>query len=207
VVEADISLSANSTNDVDITRHGFCPVLPNNASLFLNGQGNYTLPSGVTLAASYAEVAFSGQTSVNVVHNFGAYPVVQVVDNTGAVFVPLSIVNNTVNDFTATFAISTTGTIIASVGSPQPQALTITAANYTVLPTDRIVQETSGGKTITLYTAVGNTGREVVINNASSGGLTVNTTSSQTISAQLTQTLPSLSSMTVYSDGASWWII
>jgi hypothetical protein len=144
---------------------------------------------------------------VNVVHNFGTYPLVQVVDNTGAVLVPLSTVNNTLNDFTVTFNASTTGTIMASVGSPQPQALTVATGSYTVLTTDRIIKATGAGSTITLPTAVGNTGREFIINNASTGNLTVNTTSAQTMSAQLTQTLPAYSSMVVYSDGANYWII
>lgn len=207
VVEADISLSANSINDVTTARHGFCPVLPDNAALFLNGQGNYTLPSGLTISASYSATAFSGQTTVNVVHNFGTYPLVQVVDNTGAMLIPLSVVNNTLNDFTVTFTGSTSGTIMASVGSPQPQAVIAVSNNYTVLTTDRIVKVSAAGKTITLPTAVGNTGREFIINNASTGNVTVNTTLSQTISGQLTQVLPSYSSMVVYSDGSNYWIL
>jgi hypothetical protein len=55
---------------------------------------------------------FTAQTTVTVTHNFGVYPVVQVIDNTGAVFVPMGIVNNTLNDFTVTFSASTTGNII-----------------------------------------------------------------------------------------------
>lgn len=207
VVEADISLSNNSTNNVSTTRHGFAPILPDNPALYLDGQGNYTIPSGLTVSASYSATAFSGQTSVNVVHNFGAYPLVQVVDGSGIQFIPLSVTNNTLNDFTVVFSTSTSGTIMASVGSPQPQALTVTANNYTVLTTDRIVKVTASGKTVTLPTSVGNTGREFIINNASPGSVTVATTSSQTISAQLTQTLPAYSSMTVYSDGANYWII
>jgi hypothetical protein len=207
VVEADISLSANTTNDVTTARHGFCPVLPNNATLFLNGQGNYALPSGLTVSASYSATAFSGQTSVNVVHNFGAYPIVQVVDNTGAVLIPLTTINNTLNDFTVTFNVSTTGTIMASVGSPQPQALISVSSNYTVLNTDRIIKVTAAAAIITLPTSVGNTGREFIINNASTGNVTVATTSSQTISGQLTQLLPSYSSMIVYADGSDYWII
>ena len=208
VTEADISLSANATNDVTTARHGFCPVLPNNAAQFLNGQGNYTTPSGLTIAASYSLTSFSGQTSVTVIHNFGTYPIVQVIDNTGAVLVPLTTINNSLNDFTVTFNASTTGTIIASVGSPQPQAVTVVnAATYTVLQNDRIITVTAAGATITLLTAVGNTGREFNIDNASAGAVIVKTTSSQTIEGQLTQTLPPDSAMSVYSTGAVWRII
>lgn len=208
VTEADISLSAVSTNNVTTARHGFCPVLPNVATQFLNGQGNYTVPSGLTISASYSATSFSGQTSVSVTHNFGTYPLVQVIDNAGAMLIPLTIVNNTINDFTVTFATSTTGTIMASVGSPQPQAVTTIAATpYTVLTADRIVTVTASNAVITLPTAVGNTGREFNIDNASSTNITVGTTSSQTIQGQLTQTLPPNSAMTVYSNGANWRII
>lgn len=205
VVEADISLSNNSTNDVTTSKHGFCPILPNNATLFLNGQGNYAAPAGLTISNSYSLTAFSG-TSTTIIHNWGTYPIVQCLTG-GAVFQPLSIVHNTLNDFTVTFAVSTSGYIIASVGGPQPQALTVTAADYVVLVTDRIIKVTAMGKYITLPTSVGNTGREFYINNASTGNIYVNTTSSQLISNQLVQTLPPYSTMNVYADGAGYWII
>ena len=208
VVEADISLSANTTNDVSIAKHGFCPVLPNNANQFLNGQGNYTIPSGLTISASYSATSFSGQTSVTVIHNFGTYPLVQVIDNTGAMLIPLAVINNTINDFTVTFNASTTGTIMASVGSPQPQSVTVVAAStYAVLTSDRIVKVTASGCVVTLPTSVGNTGREFNIVNASTGTISVVGTSSQTINVQRTQTLPSYSAMTVFADGANYWII
>lgn len=206
VVEADISLSNNTTNNVSTSKHGFAPILSNNAVQFLNGQGNWTTPTA-GVANSYSLTTFSGQTSVNVVHNFSTYPNVQVIDNTGAVIIPLSIVNNTLNDFTVTFDASTSGSIIATVGSPQPQSLTVASGNYTVLVTDQIIKVTGAAAVITLPTAVGNTGRKFDINNASTGDITVNTTSSQTITNQLTQVLPSGSSMTVYSDGANYWFI
>ena len=208
VVEADISLSANTINDVSTVKHGFCPVLPNNATQFLNGQGNYAIPSGLTISASYSATSFAGQTTVSITHNFGAYPLVQVIDNTGAVLIPLSIINNTINDFTVTFNANTTGTIMASVGSPQPQAvITIASATYTVLTSDRIVKVTAPGCVITLPTSVGNTGREFNIVNASSGTISVAGTSSQTISTQLAQVLPTYSAMSVFADGANYWII
>ena len=208
VVEADISLSANTINDVSTAKHGFCPVLSNNANQFLNGQGNYSIPSGLTISASYSATSFAGQTTVSVTHNFGTYPLVQVIDNTGAVLIPLSIINNTINDFTVTFNANTTGTIMASVGSPQPQAvITIAIATYTVLASDRIVKVTAPGCVITLPTSVGNTGREFNIVNASSGTISVVGTSSQTISTQLAQVLPTYSAMSVFADGANYWII
>ena len=208
VVEADISLSANATNNVNTARHGFVPVLPNNANLFFNGQGNYTTPSGLSISSSYSATAFSGQTSINIIHNFGTFPIVQVVDLSGAVLIPLSIINNSVNDFTVAFSSAQTGTIMASVGSPQPQSVTVVAAStYTVLPADRIVKVTTANAVITLPTSVGNTGREYNIVNASTSIITVKCFGSQTINTQLTQTLPSYSAMTVFADGSGFWII
>ena len=205
VVEVDISLSNNSTNDATAARHGFLPILSNVATQFLNGQGAFATPSGT--AASYKLQAFSAQTSVTVTHNFGTYPVVQIIDNANLLIIPLEVTHNTLNDFTVTFTSSTTGNIVASVGSPQPQALTVVAADYTVLTTDMIVKITAAAKTMTLYTAVGNTGREVIINNASSGTCFVEGDGTETISTVPIQVLPSRSSMAIYSDGANWQII
>lgn len=205
IIEADISLTDITTNNATSSKHGFLPKLSNVATQFLNGQGNFATPAGTT--NSYLSTTFTSQTSVNVMHNFNVYPVVQILNNSGAVIIPLSITNNTANDFTVTFSASTTGTIIASVGSPQPNSVIVVAANYTILNTDKIVQSTASGVTITLPTAVGNTGRNYYINNASSGDITTNTTSSQTISGELTQILPPSSTMQVFSDGSNWWII
>ena len=204
VVEADMTLSNNSTNDATTTRHGFLPILSNVATQFLNGQGNFAVPSGT--AASYTTQAFSAQTTVTVTHNFGAYPIVQVIDNTGAVLVPLTTVNNSINDFTVTFDASTTGNIIASVGSPPASNLLVTAADYTLVAGDQIVKVTASGKVITLLTAVGRGGKTFTIDNASGGSITVNTTSSQTIQGVLSQPIGSQSAMVVYSDGANWRI-
>jgi uncharacterized coiled-coil protein SlyX len=71
-------------------------------------------------ADRYMETSFNAALSVNVVHNYGIYPLVQVCDNTGAVLIPQSIVNNTVNDYTVTFSQSTSGTIITTVGFNNP---------------------------------------------------------------------------------------
>ena len=60
--------------------------------------------------------AFTAQTSIVVTHNFGKYPVVNAIDNTGAVVVPLTITHSSVNAFTVTFSAATTGNIIAVIG-------------------------------------------------------------------------------------------
>ena len=56
--------------------------------------------------------SFTAQTSVTVTHNLGHYPIVQVIDNTGAKFDPTSITHASVNAFTVVMATSTTGNIL-----------------------------------------------------------------------------------------------
>jgi hypothetical protein len=40
------ALSNNTNHDVSITKHGFCPILPDDDTLYLDGQGNFTEPAG-----------------------------------------------------------------------------------------------------------------------------------------------------------------
>jgi hypothetical protein len=205
ISDTTISISDITTNNATTLAHGFLQKLPGGASTFLRADGAFATPSGTT--NSYLQQAFTTQTSVNVVHSFGVYPVVQVIDNTGAVIVPLTITNNTVNDFTVTFDASTTGNILASVGSPQPNSFVSVSDNYTTLSSDKIVKQTASGKIITLLTAVGRTGQEFIIKNSSTGSMTIATTSSQTIDGDLTGMISSDESLTVASDGANWIII
>lgn len=46
VVEADITLANNTTNNVSTSKHGFAPILPNDATKYLDGTGAYSVPSG-----------------------------------------------------------------------------------------------------------------------------------------------------------------
>lgn len=205
VVEDDIFLSNVSTNNATVSQHGFLPVLSGSATQFLNGQGNFSTPAA-SAPNSYGAVTFTG-TSQNVIHNFGAYPNVQVLNSSGAVIIPLSIVNNTLNDFTVTFSVSGTYTILYTVGSPQPQAVTtINSSTYTTLLTDRIITVTSAFATITLLTAVGNIGREFIVDNASTGDIYVVGTSGQTIEGETTQTIPVDDAINLYSTGSAWRI-
>lgn len=43
--DENIQLSDIITNDVSITKHGFAPKLPNDATKFLNGTGEYSVPN------------------------------------------------------------------------------------------------------------------------------------------------------------------
>lgn len=203
VVEADLALTDITTANATTLLHGFLPRLSGSATQFLNGQGNYATISGSSVPSSYIAVSFSGQTSVNVVHNFGVYPLVQVLDGSHVELIPQNVTDNTVNDFTVTFSSSTTGTIIATVGSPQPQGVLVVSADYAILTSDRIIQCSAAGKTITFPAASGNTGREFIVDNSSNGDITL-ASAGGNIEGETAQTLPSQSAVVVYSDGTNW---
>jgi hypothetical protein len=208
VVEADISFSNNATGNASASKHGFLPILDNVSTHFLNGQGNLVTVTATGSIPGYLSQSFSAQTSVNVIHNFGVLPVVQVVDNAGSPlqFVPLNVTHNSLNDFTVTFSVSSSGQILASAGSAPVPNLTATSTNYVITANDNIIKATTVNITITLPTAVGRQGKVYTIDNSTIGNVLTNTTSSQTINGNLTQTIPTQSAMEVYSDGANWRI-
>jgi len=80
-------------------------------------------------------------------------------------------------------------------------------ANTLATIADDVLYCTTGGITVTLYTAVGNTGRNLYIDNDSAGNVTVDGDGAETIENQLTQTLTPDTSMHIYSTGAKWRII
>lgn len=203
ITETDISLADNTTNNTSTTKHGFSPKLSGDSIHYLDGQGNWSTPSGIV--NSYSLTAFTDQTSLTIVHNFGSYPSVQVLDNTNAVIIPLSIVHNSLNDFTITFDVSTTGSVIATIGSPQAQGVRIVNDDYTVTLQDRIVQVAAALKTVTLPDASTATGFEFKIDNASIGNIFLDSNGG-TIQGEVSQTIPTDTCIVVYSDGSKWRI-
>lgn len=87
------------------------------------------------------------------------------------------------------------------------KAIVAKTTTYAAAKTDHIINATSGTFTVTLPTAVSDTGREFVLKNSGTGVLTIATTSSQTIDGSTTRTLNQYDSLTVVSDGANWIII
>lgn len=77
--------------------------------------------------------------------------------------------------------------------------------SYALTAQDSIVT-VNGTYTITLPTAVGCAGRRYTITNVGTGVVTVDTTSSQTLDGELTQTLNQRDSMDVVSTGSEWLI-
>lgn len=53
VVEADITLADNTTNDVSTTKHGFVPKAPNDATKYLDGTGAWAVVQGVPTGAMF----------------------------------------------------------------------------------------------------------------------------------------------------------
>lgn len=69
ITDANLSTSDITTNDVSTTKHGFAPKAPNDATKYLDGQGNYTVPPGTgapTTADYWVETA-NGSLSAEVV--------------------------------------------------------------------------------------------------------------------------------------------
>lgn len=60
VVEADITLANNTTNDVSITKHGFAPKAPNDATKYLDGTGAYSTPAGAGATTPTQQVLTAG---------------------------------------------------------------------------------------------------------------------------------------------------
>ena len=87
----------------------------------------------------------------------------------------------------------------------------IKASNYTASTSELVRCDPSGGSfTITLPTAVGDSGGEVIVKNVtnSTNSITVDTTSSQTIDGTTTKILnTAYASVTIVSDGTNWMIV
>lgn len=105
--DENLVFSDVTTNNATTLVHGFLPKLSGSSNEFLDGTGNWSTPN------NYLNTSFTNQTSVNINHQFGVYPIVQVIVS-GNVYIPFSITHNSVNDFTVSFTSSTSGNIIAS---------------------------------------------------------------------------------------------
>jgi len=66
ITESNISLSDVLTDDVTITRHGFAPKLPNDATKFLNGVGAYSVPTLLGTTTQAARLTSDVSTSAGV---------------------------------------------------------------------------------------------------------------------------------------------
>ena len=88
------------------------------------------------------------------------------------------------------------------------QAYTARTTTYTAANTDYFIDCTSGTFTVNLFTAVGNTGRILIIKNSGTGTITVDPNGSQTIDGATTYSLATqYATVQIVSDGTNWKII
>lgn len=106
-------------------------------------------------------------------------------------------------------------TITGEVGSNTPLTgtypVTPVSSTYAILISDWLVRcdTTAAAFTVTLLTAVGNTGKEYIIKNVGAKLLSIATTSSQTIDGNSASygLKTQYSSVNIVSDGANWAIV
>ena len=160
-------------------------------------------PSSANLAAAITDETGSGALV------FGTSPTISNLTATGTLTAGGSA-------GTSGYYLQSTGTGVqwASVAAGGYAVLSKTAA-YTVATSDGtnvlVKCSASGGAfTVTLYTAVGNTGNAVTVKktDSSTNAITIATTSSQTIDGATTQTINSqYTSFTMVSDGSNWNLV
>jgi len=208
VQEANMFLSNVNTLNVSTAKHGFTPTLPGNADVFFNGLGAYTTPTS-TSENDYSVTVFNGAQSGIVQHNLNNYPITQVIIS-GLVIEPndysATIRHTTLNSLIVNFTVPRNFTVVASLGSPQPQKITSISNNYTIQTTDRIIETGIAGILITCPSASGIAGFEYIVNNYSAGSVTVSGILGQTIDDELTQIVPTASAMAFYSNGVGYRI-
>lgn len=65
VADADVTFSNVTTGNVSTSKHGYTPILPNDATKYLDGTGNYSVPSGGGSSGSqYVGLTIDGAGSV-----------------------------------------------------------------------------------------------------------------------------------------------
>ena len=171
-------------------------------------QGNPGV-SGISGAFNLPITNSSGTTIV-VNHNFNAYPIVQVYDNTNVVIAPVSITYTDSNNVTVvlTGAIpSGTGHIICSIGGVATTVVS-KSANYTLLPSDNMVLVTAAC-TIKLPVPTGLQDKTYYIKHMTTNGVSVIVDGNgANIDDQATWTIiAKYTTLSVFTDGVSWFII
>lgn len=78
---------------------------------------------------------------------------------------------------------------------------------YTIAKKDYLIECTSGTFTVTLPTAVSDTGRQFIIKNSGAGTITIDGNGTETIDGAATVALAQYESKTVVSNGANWIVV
>jgi hypothetical protein len=206
VVEDDISLTAgNTVNNTIVGTHGFAPALSGVNTQFLRGDGAWAAPASVTVPNAYAEESFSYTANVahNINHNFGARPLVQVINTSGEIEIPIKIHHVDTDNVEITVDSTATFDVILTMGSPPLTAYVSTAANYNMLGGDTLIEVTAANKLVMLLTPVGRVGKQVIVKNSSAGLCDVQTAAGL-IEGVADVTIPSMNSYTFASNGVNW---
>jgi hypothetical protein len=186
------------------------PTQTGNAGFYLKTNGateTWEPVSGVGGINGYTDVAFASQSSINVLHGFGTYPLVNVLDYNHNVIGPHTIVHNSVNDLTVTFTYPESGHILLSVGSPNVAAIAGKSSDYIIQTSDTVIVATNT-ITITLPNAVLIPGKYFTVKNGTvSDVVTLSTYGTQTIDLSATFLIGGYAALQIISDGANWWII
>jgi hypothetical protein len=163
---------------------------------------------GVSGVSGSLTTPFTGQTTVVVVHNFNAYPAVQVINGSGAVIIPLSITHNSTMQFTVVFSVSTSGNIVSTIGGVSTSVVTKTG-DYSIQTTDNLILA-NGQITLTLPSCTGIQGKIYQIKHITNSGtpVTIITTGSATIDGQSSMIMTAQwTTLSVFTDGTNWYII
>lgn len=85
--------------------------------------------------------------------------------------------------------------------------VTEVSTTYAALTTDRSIKCTGATYTVSVFTAVGRSGRRLTITNAGTGVITVDPNGSETINGYTTISLLPDDSMSIESDDTNWNIV
>lgn len=164
---------------------------------------------GVNGISGASVTPFTSQTSVVVTHNFGSYPVVNVINGSNEVIFPVSITHNSVNAFTVVFSGSTSGNIIATIGGVSTAVVT-KVADYNITSTDYLVLGNSANITFTLPSAVGLQGHIYAIKKIDASGpfLKIAAQAGEYIDGQPDISVTAqYTAVTLQSDNTQWLVI
>ena len=108
---------------------------------------------------------------------------------------------------TPSFTANTNGVVASTVNGVYVSPYVTIGAAYTATTANSTIEISGGTFTLTLYTAVGNSGRTIYIKNSGSGIVTVDANASETIDGQLRRPLGTFEDLLLQSNGANWVIL